>query len=68
MVGGSKAESSGRQGPTGNGGGVMAYNLVLKATVRTFAFTQIIRESQKGFERGSVSFDLGFIRIPLVAL
>lgn len=46
----------------------MAYNLVLKATVRTFAFTQIIRESQKGFERGSVSFDLGFIRIPLVAL
>lgn len=68
VVGGSKEESSGRQGPTGYGGGVMAYNLVLQATGRTFTFTQIIGEPRKGFKRGSMSFDLSFMRIPLVVL
>lgn len=46
----------------------MADNLVLKVTVRIFAFNKIIREPQEGFERGSMSSDLGLIRIPLVVL
>lgn len=67
-VAGVSTEESIVQDPRGNGGGMMADDLVLKATVRAFAFTPIIREPWEGCERGGMPPDLGFIRISLVVL